>query len=58
VKRTCRAITPPSTDACGKPASRLVTFPDEQKEPTCPECSLQLVELARVHGTTLKVEPL
>lgn len=55
---TCRAITPPSTDACGKPSVALVTFSDSTTVRTCEGCALNLRELARSHGTSVKVEKL
>jgi hypothetical protein len=55
---TCKAISPPSNDACGKPATRSVTFTDGASTKTCTECATNMTELARSHGTSVKVEKL
>ena len=52
----CRAVTPPSADACGKPATHVVTFHDGDKISACTNCVLALGQLAGSHGTTLKAE--
>lgn len=54
----CRAITPPNPDACGKPATHLITFSDDDKVHACLECALHLKQVAEGHGTVLKVEAL
>ena len=45
-------------DACGAPATRVITWPDDDRTPACDACALSAVEVARQHGTVLKVEAL
>lgn len=56
--KICKAISPPSNDACGKPATHRVTFTDGSSATTCQMCATNMSELARSHGTSVKVEPL
>jgi hypothetical protein len=54
--KTCRAITPPGTDACGKPATHKVTFKDGDLVTTCHTCALALEQLAATHGHEARVK--
>lgn len=53
---TCRAVTPPHTDACGKPATHVVAFGDGDKVHACGPCALYLEQLAESHSTKVRVE--
>jgi hypothetical protein len=53
---SCQVIRPPAKEACGEPASRLVTFCDDQKVSACVECALYLEQVAASHGTQIRVE--
>jgi hypothetical protein len=44
--RSCRAIVPPNTDACGKMATHVVTFSDGQRAAMCTKCMVAMRELA------------
>jgi hypothetical protein len=56
--KTCRAITPPNSDACGKPATLKITFKDDDVAFVCQGCALFLQQTAESHGAMLKVEAL
>ena len=56
--RICRAVTPPTKDACGKPAVVLVTFKDDDSVLACRPCAMHLQQLAEDSGTNVRVEPL
>jgi hypothetical protein len=58
MKATCRVITPPHKEACGKPAKFRVTFKDEDTVTACAPCKLHLEQTAEEHRTQIKVEPL
>jgi hypothetical protein len=58
MKPVCRVVTPPNTDACGKPARFRVIFKDEDSVLACHPCALQLEQIAQEHRTNVKVEPL
>jgi hypothetical protein len=53
--KTCRVVTPPNTAECGKPARCLLTFADDDQTTACEPCALYLSELAKAHGTIIKV---
>jgi hypothetical protein len=55
---TCRAIVPPNTDACGKPATHLVLFGDGDRVHACGPCALYLEQLAESHMTKVRIERL
>jgi hypothetical protein len=55
---TCRAVTPPATDACDKPATWQVTFSDGDIVLVCHGCAIALTQLAQSHGTKIKAERL
>jgi hypothetical protein len=55
---TCKAVTAPSGDACGKPATIRIRFVDGDVVLTCQMCATNMSELARSHGTIVKVEKL
>jgi hypothetical protein len=57
-KHVCRAITPPSKEACGKPARFRVVFKDEDSVLACQPCALYLQQVAQEHRTNVKVEAL
>lgn len=54
----CIAITPPLTDACGKPAERLVIFKDGDRAPMCRKCALLTEQMAQQNQTSVRVDPL
>ena len=56
--RTCRAVTPPLTDACGKPATHVITFGDGDRAAMCHPCTLYYEAMAEERGTRVKVERL
>lgn len=56
--KPCRVVSPPSTDACGKPATHVVTFRDGDQVSACTDCTLALGQLAGSHGATIKAEKL
>lgn len=43
--QTCRVIAPPVADACGKPATHVVTFSDGDKVLACQACALNMQQL-------------
>jgi hypothetical protein len=45
-------------EACGKPATHLVTFSDEDRAPVCAACALLVTQIAANHSTKVKVEKL
>ena len=53
---TCRAVTPPKTDACGELVTHIVTFGDGDRAPVCQACAIHLEQLAESHGTKVNVE--
>jgi hypothetical protein len=55
---TCRVVTPPSKDACGKPAKRVIIFSDDEKAYACIPCALYMQETARAFNTVIRVEKL
>jgi len=54
----CRAIIPPSSEACGRPIGWVVTFRDGDKVRVCEGCKLHFEQVAAGHGTTVKTERL
>jgi len=54
--RTCRAVPPPSSEACGKRATHLVTFADGDKAFVCGSCAAYLDQVAQSHSIKIKVE--
>ena len=57
-KPLCRVVTPPSADACGKPAKFKITFKDGDFVTACPGCALSLEQIAAEHKTQILVEAL
>jgi hypothetical protein len=56
VMTTCRAVTPPKTDACGAAATHVVLFGDGDIVAVCLACAIHLEQLAESHMTKVKVE--
>jgi hypothetical protein len=56
--KTCRVIVPPKGEACGKPATHVVTFLDGDTAEACQECAIGLQQSAQSVGASLKVERL
>jgi len=54
----CKAVPPPSSEACGKPVTHLVTFSDGDTARVCGSCAMYLDQVAQSHGTKIKVERL
>jgi hypothetical protein len=53
----CRVILPPGAEH-GAPATRRVTFVDDDTVCACDECALRLEIMAQTHGTSVRVERL
>lgn len=54
----CIAITPPLTDACGKPAEKVVIFKDGDRAPMCRKCALLTEQMAQQNQTSVRVDAL
>lgn len=54
--KRCRAIVPPATDACGAPATHVVTFRDGDRAPMCVDCMEYYRAFAEAHGAPLTIE--
>jgi hypothetical protein len=56
----CRAIIPPSTEACGADVTHRVTFKDGDRVLVCIGCSMHFQQVAMGHGFphSVKVERL
>jgi hypothetical protein len=52
--RPCCHPIPPSGDACGKPATYMITFKDGDSVATCHGCALELEQLAETSGPSGK----
>jgi hypothetical protein len=51
----CVAINPPSTEPCGEPADRVVTWTDGDKSLMCESCALRAQQIAESHGSRISV---
>lgn len=58
VNKRCRAVVIATGGACGKPATRLVTFLDDDKTWACAACALALEQTALSFKAPIKVEKL
>ena len=58
MKTICRVVNKATREACGEPASQLVTFIDRDQVTACEPCALGLRETARSHGSNVKIERL
>lgn len=56
--KTCALIIQAKADVCGAPATCTVVWPDDDRSHACDDCALLASEIARQHGTALKVERL
>ena len=57
--KTCRIVTPPATDACGKPATHVIVWHDDDKTAACLACAVQMKQVAlSEHKVQLVVERL
>ena len=54
----CRAIVPPSTDACGKSVAYRVTFRDGDRVNVCGDCALYFGQIAAAHGASVRTQRL
>ena len=54
----CRAVVTTKREACGEPATHVVTFRDGDRITACHNCVLSLGQLAGSHGATIKAEKL
>ena len=51
----CIVVRPPKREACGEPATFVLTFRDQVKALACQDCAIYLGEMAKAYGAPIQV---
>jgi hypothetical protein len=55
---TCRIVVPAKADACGEPATHLITWSDDDRTPACTACTAYLRSVSETSRAPIRISKL